>query len=161
MLPSEKFKLETLSALNNKQLRANFRRAMDGLIEKRRDVFRDYEELQNLRDLGHSIKKNALNKLPDLLEKLENNCTRNGIRVHWAENILDANEIVLKIANSSEVKSVVKGKSMVSEEMGLNDFLQKRGIDILEADLGEYIIQLDNELPSHIIMPAIHKNKDH
>jgi len=160
MLPTEKFKLDTLSALNNKQLRANFRRAMDGLIEKRRDVFVDFEEWQKLRNLGHSIRNNALSKLPDLLEKLEDSCTRNGIRVHWAESTFDANQIVLEIANKSEVKSVVKGKSMVSEEMGLNHFLQKRGIETLEADLGEYIIQLDNELPSHIIMPAIHKNKD-
>ena len=160
MLPTEKFKLDTLSALNNKQLRANFRRAMDGLIEKRRDVFVDFEEWQKLRNLGHSIRNNALSKLPDLLEKLEDSCTRNGIRVHWAESTFDANHIVLEIAIKSEVKSVVKGKSMVSEEMGLNHFLQKRGIETLEADLGEYIIQLDNELPSHIIMPAIHKNKD-
>ena len=160
MITVEKFKLDTLSALKNKQLRSNFRLAMDGLIEKRREVFKDFDEFQNLRDLGHSIKKNALSKLPDLLEKLEYNCKRNGIQVHWAESTFDANQIVLEIANRSEVKSVVKGKSMVSEEMGLNHFLQKRGIETLEADLGEYIIQLENELPSHIIMPAIHKNKD-
>ena len=160
MLPAEKFKLDTIAALKNKQLRANFKVAMKGLIEKRRNVFKDFDEFQNLRDLGHSIKKNALNKLPDLLEKLEGNCTKNGIRVHWAYSTFDANQIVLEIANSSKVKSVVKGKSIVSEEMGLNDFLQERGIETVEADLGEYIIQLDNELPSHIIMPAIHKNKD-
>ena len=160
MIPPKKFKLDTLSALKNKQLRSNFRLAMDGLIEKRRNVFKDIDEWQNLRELGHSIKKKALSKLPDLLEKLEANCTKNGIIVHWAETKSDANEIVLEIANRSEVKSIVKGKSMVSEEIGLNNFLQKRGIETLEADLGEYIIQLDNELPSHIIMPAIHKNKD-
>jgi len=160
MLPLKKFKSDTLSALNNKQLRVNIKKAMDGLIEKRRDAFRDTDEWQNLRELGHFIKKNALSKLPDLLEKLEENCIRNGIQVHWAESTFDANKIVLEIANRSEVKSVVKGKSMVSEEMGLNHFLKKRGIEILEADLGEYIIQLDNEQPSHIIMPAIHKNKD-
>jgi len=117
MIPVEKFKLDTLSALKNKQLRSNFRLAMDGLIEKRREVFIDFDEFQNLRDLGHSIKKNALSKLPDLLEKLEYNCKRNGIQVHWAESTFDANQIVLEIANRSEVKSVVKGKSMVSEEM--------------------------------------------
>ncbi len=160
MLPVDKFKIDTFAALHNKQLRNNFKRAMNGLIEKRRDAFGDIDEWQNLRDLGYSIKKNALAKLPDLLEKLENNCLRNGIKVHWADTTSDANEIVLEIANSSEVKSVVKGKSMVSEEMELNQFIQMHGIEILEADLGEYIIQLENELPSHIIMPAIHKNKD-
>jgi len=160
MLPIEKFKSDTLYALNNKQLRSNFRLAMDGLIEKRRNAFRDPVEWQNLRNLGHAIRKKSLNNLADLLEKLEFNCKKNSIQVHWAENTDDANNIVLEIANNSGAKSVVKGKSMVSEEMELNEFLQKHGIETLESDLGEYIIQLEKELPSHIIMPAIHKNKD-
>jgi len=83
-----------------------------------------------------------------------------GIQVHWAETVDEANKLVLEIAQLHKVKSVVKGKSMVSEEMGLNHFLGQHGIEALEADLGEYIIQVDHELPSHIIMPAIHKNKE-
>ena len=160
MQTSEKFKIETFSALKDRQLRSNYRKAMDGLIEKRINVFQDFDEWQNLRNLGYLSRKKSLDNLPDLLEKLESNCKKNSIHVHWAENTFDANDIVLEIAKNAGVERVVKGKSMVSEEIGLNEFLQKNGIEILESDLGEYIIQLANELPSHIIMPAIHKNKD-
>jgi len=160
MLSPEKFKRDTFSALNNPQLRSNFKRAMSGLMEKRQAVFPDAEEWQQLRELGSLIRANALRKLPELLEQLEANCTKNGIQVHWAETVDEANKLVLKIAQRHKVKSVVKGKSMVSEEMGLNHFLGQHGIEALEADLGEYIIQVDHELPSHIIMPAIHKNKE-
>ena len=159
MLSPEKFKRDTYSALNNPQLRRNFKRAMSGLMEKRQAVFPDAEEWQQLRELGSLIRANALRKLPELLEQLEANCTTNGIQVHWAETVDEANKLVLEIAQRHKVKSVVKGKSMVSEEMGLNHFLGQHGIEALEADLGEYIIQVDHELPSHIIMPAIHKNK--
>ena len=160
MLSPEKFKRDTFSALNNPQLRRNFKRAMSGLMEKRQAVFPDAEEWQQLRELGSLIRANALRKLPELLEQLEANCTANGIQVHWAETVDEANKLVLEIAQRHKVKSVVKGKSMVSEEIGLNHFLGQHGIEALEADLGEYIIQVDHELPSHIIMPAIHKNKE-
>ena len=160
MLSAEKFQQDTFAALNNPQLRRNFKRAMGGLMEKRQAVFADGEEWQELRELGRSIRANALRKLPALLEQLEANCSKNGIQVHWAESVDEANALVLEIAQRHQVKSVVKGKSMVSEEMELNHFLEQHGIEALEADLGEYIIQVDHELPSHIIMPAIHKNKD-
>ena len=160
MLSHEKFQRDTFSALNDPQLRRNFKRAMSGLMEKRQAVFPDPEEWQKLRELGSSIRENALRKLPELLEQLEANCTTNGIKVHWAETIDEANDLVLGISQRHNVKKVVKGKSMVSEEMELNHFLGQHGIEALEADLGEYIIQVDNELPSHIIMPAIHKNKE-
>jgi len=160
MLSAEKFQQDTFAALNNPQLRRNFKRAMGGLMEKRQAVFADGEEWQELRELGRSIRANALRKLPALLEQLEANCSKNGIQVHWAESVDEANTLVLEIAQRHQVKSVVKGKSMVSEEMELNHFLEQHGIEALEADLGEYIIQVDHELPSHIIMPAIHKNKD-
>ncbi len=159
-LSPETFQRDTFAALNNPQLRRNFKRAMGGLMEKRQAVFADEDEWQQLRELGRSIRANALRKLPELLEQLEENCTKNGIQIHWAESIDDANALVLEIAQRHGVKSVVKGKSMVSEEMELNHFLEQHGIEALEADLGEYIIQVDHELPSHIIMPAIHKNKD-
>ena len=160
MLPPEKFQRDTFSALNNPQLRRNFKRAMSGLMEKRQAVFPDVEEWQQLRELGSLIRANALRKLPELLVQLEANCTANGIQVHWAETVDEANKLVLEIAQRHKVKSVVKGKSMVSEEMELNHFLGQHGIEAVEADLGEYIIQVDHELPSHIIMPAIHKNKE-
>ena len=153
------FKQRAHEALNNEELRGNFRKAMDGLMSKRAAQFSNEDEWTRLRALGESIKKRALSKLPDLLVQLEENLTKNGIKVHWAQTVDDANEIILDILKTHDVKIVVKGKSMVSEEMELNHFLGEHGIRSLEADLGEYIVQMAEEMPSHIIMPAIHMNK--
>jgi L-lactate dehydrogenase complex protein LldF len=146
-------------ALKDKQLRKNFKFAMGNFILKRQQIFPDENETERLRDLGNAIKKRALSQLPRLLEQLEEKCTRNGIQVHWAETTSEANHHVLRIMKAHGATRLVKGKSMVSEEMGLNEFLHQNGIDATETDLGEFIIQLNNEKPSHIIVPAIHKNK--
>jgi len=148
------------AALADDQLRKNLRNAMDILVEKRRMVFKDPDTLEQLRSAGNAIKRRALSKLPHLLEQLEANCRKNGIQVHWAEDTAAANRIVLEIMQANDAKEMVKGKSMVSEEMHLNRFMKDHGIDALETDLGEFIIQLNGETPSHIIVPAIHKNKD-
>jgi len=153
------FKGRVHKALKDDELRANFRRAMDGLMGKRAMQFTDGDEWTRLRNLGESIKKRALSKLPELLERLEENCTKNGIKVHWARTVDEANSIILEILKSHDVNTVVKGKSMVSEEMELNHFLGDHGIRALEADLGEYIVQMAGQMPSHIVMPAIHMNK--
>lgn len=147
-------------ALSNPQLRKNLRAAMDTLIEKRKTIFADPVEIEALRTQGAAIKRHALSRLPQLLEKLEDNLIKNGFQVHWAETTDEANEKVLEIMHSHKATRLVKGKSMVSEEMHLNKFLEQNGIESLESDLGEFIIQLDKEPPSHIIVPAIHKNKD-
>lgn len=147
-------------ALADDQLRKNLRNAMDILVEKRRTVFPDTDYLEQLRIAGNATKRRALKQLPQLLEQLEANCTRNGIHVHWAEDTAQANGVVLDILRRHDAPDVVKGKSMVSEEMHLNHFLEAQGIEAVETDLGEFIIQLNHETPSHIIVPAIHKNKD-
>ena len=147
-------------ALADDQLRKNLRNAMDILVDKRRTVFPDADTLEQLRSAGNAIKRRALKQLPRLLEQLEANCTRNGIQVHWAEDTAEANGIVLNILRRVDAPEIVKGKSMVSEEMHLNHFLEENGIEAVETDLGEFIIQLNHETPSHIIVPAIHKNKD-
>ncbi|WP_257304037.1 LutB/LldF family L-lactate oxidation iron-sulfur protein [Geothrix campi] len=154
------FRDAAAKALLDPQLRANFRRAMDGLIAKRLAQFPDPRDLQDLRDLSTAIRSRSLLCLPELLEQLEASCAKNGIKVHWAETCEQANQLILGILQAKGAKTLVKGKSMVSEEMHLNAFLESKGIEALESDLGEYIIQLDGETPSHIIMPAIHKNKD-
>ncbi|MDO7928384.1 LutB/LldF family L-lactate oxidation iron-sulfur protein [Pseudomonas sp. KFB-139] len=152
------FRSRAHQALGDTQLRGNFRRAMDSLMTKRAAAFSDPEEREDLRELGNAIRARALSRLPDLLEQLERNLIRNGVKVHWAETVEQANDIVLSIVNAHEARQVIKGKSMVSEEMEMNDFLGERGVECLEADMGEYIVQMDHEKPSHIIMPAIHKN---
>ncbi len=154
------FRESAAAALLDPQLRANFRRAMDGLISKRQAQFPDPRDLQELRDLSTAIRSRSLLRLPELLEQLEASCTKNGIQVHWAETCEQANALILDLLRARGAKTLVKGKSMVSEEMHLNAFLEANGVEAIESDLGEYIIQLDGETPSHIIMPAIHKNKD-
>ncbi len=153
------FHQQSHEALNNPQIRANFRKAMDGLMSKRRDVFQAWD-LETLRELGANIRLRALSKLPDLLEQLEANCEANGIRVHWAEDGEEACRLIREICEAHGAKAVIKGKSMVSEEMHLNAHLEDAGIEALESDLGEYLVQLNQQTPSHIIMPAIHLNTD-
>ncbi|MCP5419343.1 MAG: iron-sulfur cluster-binding protein [Gammaproteobacteria bacterium] len=154
------FQSNVVRALADRQLRGNLKKAMGSLSLKRKAVFSDPEEFEHLRRVGNAIRRRSLSKLPVLLEQLEKNCTANGIQVHWAETTADANQIFLDIIKGHDASRVIKGKSMVSEEMHLNHFLEDHSIEALETDLGEYIIQLDHETPSHIIVPAIHKNKD-
>ncbi len=158
--PQLDFKKNVSRALEDTQLRDNLRSAMGSFILKRKAVFPDEAETEYLRDQAHAIKKRALSMLPDLLDQLEKKCLKNGIQVHWAETTDQANRAVLDIMRSHKATLMVKGKSMVSEEMGLNSFLEKHNIEVLETDLGEFIIQLNNEKPSHIIVPVIHKSKE-
>lgn len=147
------------AALADKQLRANFRRAMDGLMAKRAVQFSDDAEWRAMRELGANVRRRTLARLPDLLEKLEANCQRNGIQVHWAATIEEANATILQLIQAENTRLVVKGKSMVTEEMRLNAHLEAHGIECVETDLGEYIVQLDGAMPSHIVMPAIHMSR--
>jgi L-lactate dehydrogenase complex protein LldF len=147
------------TALADQQLRYNFRQVMDGLMAKRASAFPDPDRLDQLRLQGARIRANALSQLPELLQQLEENCTRNGIQVHWAESVEEANGIVLEIMQKHDARHLIKGKSMVSEEMELNHFLELQGIECLESDLGEFIVQLAGEPPSHIVAPAIHKSR--
>ena len=157
--PRAAFTGKAPAALNDPRLRANFRRAMDGLMAKRAAQFADPAEWAALRARGTEARARALAKLPELLERLERRCTENGIVVHWAETPAEANAIVLGILQAAGARRVIKGKSMVTEEIHLNAHLEAHGITTVESDLGEYIIQLAGEAPSHIVMPCIHKNK--
>ncbi len=153
------FRANVIKALDNRQLRSNLKFAMASMTAKRKTVFNDLDAFEALRAQGGAIRRRALLQLPELLERLEQKCTENGMSVHWAETTDAANRIVLNILQDHHAVRLVKGKSMVSEEMHLNHFLADHGIESLETDLGEFIIQLDGETPSHIIVPAIHKNR--
>jgi L-lactate dehydrogenase complex protein LldF len=157
--PSDGFAARSRAAAGDAKLRQGFRGAMDFLQAKRLAQFPDPAELGALRDLGEAIRKYSLARLPELLEQLERRLVANGIRVHWAETPDEANAIVLDIARRHSAKRMIKGKSMVSEEIALNHVMEAAGIEALESDMGEYIVQLAGEAPSHIIMPAIHKTK--
>lgn len=153
------FKSRTRAALDDPKLRSSFRGAMDFLQTRRRAQFPDDEELQHLRELGEAIRRHALSRLPELLEQLERTLTAHGVHVHWADTAADATRIIHDIAQSHDARRIIKGKSMASEEIELNDYLEARGIECIESDMGEYIVQLAHEKPSHIVMPAIHKTK--
>ncbi|MBF0264177.1 MAG: iron-sulfur cluster-binding protein [Gammaproteobacteria bacterium] len=159
MNQTEAFYQRIEKALQNDQVRQNIRSAMNGLMQKRAEQFNDPEELSELREKARSIRHYSLAKQAELLEKLEQKLIENGIQVHWAETAQQANNIISTILKDAGAKTIVKGKSMVSEEIGLNDYLEQQQIEVLESDLGEFIIQLAKEPPSHIVAPAIHKNR--
>ncbi len=146
-------------ALHNDQLRRNFRSALSGIQARREGQFPDEVQLQALREQARMVRASALVRQPELLEQLERRLIGNGIQVHWAEGPDQANAIIHGVLEAAGARSVVKGKSMVSEETGLNHYLEQRGIEVIESDLGEFIIQLAQEPPSHIVAPAIHKNR--
>lgn len=153
------FKIQAAQAIDDKHLRQSLRGAMDGLMQKRKDTLSDEHELQTLRTLCEQIRQRSLARLPELLEQLESQLTQLGVHVHFAENKDEACQIIHDITVSHQGKLMVKGKSMVSEEVHLNEYLAKRNITAIESDMGEYILQLAGEKPTHIVMPAIHKTK--
>jgi L-lactate dehydrogenase complex protein LldF len=123
-------------------------------------AFQSFPEGETLRDLARRIKEKTIAELDGYLEALSRSVERQGGRVHWAHDGAEAREIVIALARRYGVRLAVKSKSMTTEEIGLNDALQKTGVEVVETDLGEYIIQLAGETPSHIIAPAIHKTKN-
>jgi L-lactate dehydrogenase complex protein LldF len=123
-------------------------------------AFQSFPEGETLRDLARRIKEKTIAGLDGYLEALSRSVERQGGRVHWAHDGAEAREIVIALARRYGVRLAVKSKSMTTEEIGLNDALQKTGVEVVETDLGEYIIQLAGETPSHIIAPAIHKTKN-
>jgi L-lactate dehydrogenase complex protein LldF len=128
--------------------------------EKRHQVlFGDYENPDVLRKLAGSIKDHTLAHLDRYLEQAESSLTRNGATVHFADTAEDARQTILSILRENNAKRLTKSKSMASEEIHLNPFLIENGVECLESDLGEFIVQLDNDEPSHIVKPIIHKNR--
>jgi L-lactate dehydrogenase complex protein LldF len=129
-------------------------------IRAKRDLaVQEVPEWEALRDTAASIKNHLLSHLDTYLIEFEKKALENGIQVHWAVDAQEHNEIVLKILREKEVHKLVKSKSMLTEECGLNPYLKEHGIGVIDTDLGERIVQLANEPPSHIVMPAIHKKK--
>jgi L-lactate dehydrogenase complex protein LldF len=143
-------------ALADDALRAALDRATEHLRDRRAQAVAAVD-FHRLRDQTRAARCYAIEHLPDLLEQLEGNLIANGCQVHWARDAAEAVGTVLDIAGVHSVSDVVKSKSMVTEEIGLNDALQRSGIDVVETDLGEFIVQLAGEPPSHIITPVIHK----
>ncbi len=143
-------------ALNNKHLKTALGRAT-GRMSVQRDNAMNAIHGQMLRDQVRQMKEYVLRNWPDLLEQLERNLIANGAHVHWVRDAAEANEVILQIARRANVKKVIKAKSMTTEEIHLNHILEEAGMIAIESDLGEYIIQLNGEPPSHIVTPVIHR----
>ena len=154
------FKRKSSMQLDNAHFQKNMRRFGRGFAEKRAAAVAQLDIFEALRDAGKDIRNRGLENLDAYLIKFEEAATARGTVVHWAETAEDVNRIVIEIAQGNGVKKIVKSKSMVSEESGLNHALEAVGIQAIETDLGEYIVQLAKEPPSHLIAPAIHKSKE-
>ncbi|HET8541793.1 MAG TPA: lactate utilization protein B [Anaeromyxobacter sp.] len=115
---------------------------------------------EQLRDAAAGIRAHARGRLADLLEEFERNAVARGARVHWAADAAEHNAIVHGILSGHGVRRLVKSKSMLTEECGLNEYLEARGIEVVDTDLGERIVQLAHEPPSHIVFPAIHRRRE-
>ena len=132
-----------------------------GFRAKRRVAAERLPEFDTLRDVARDLKDHTLDNLDLYLERFESRVTERGGKVHWCRDAASARRTVLAICQAAGARTVIKSKSMVTEEIALNDFLAGRGVEPVETDLGEYIIQLRKEPPSHIIAPAIHLNRGH
>ena len=156
---SAPFRQRAGDALKDTFLQQALTIATTKFIDLRRDAFDEFPEGDALRDRARAIKEATLQRLDHYLEQLIDNVERLGGHVHYATTPEDARRIILDIARRTGTRMVVKSKSMATEEIHLNDALEAAGITPVETDLGEYIIQLAHERPSHIIAPAIHKTK--
>ena len=154
-----RFRENSARAVRDDTLRAAMRHAADTFGAKRADAFAPVADVEGLRDRASAIRDEVLSNLPMYVERFAASATRAGATVHRAKDAAAAREIIGCILAERGAKRIVKGKSMVSEEVELNAHLEEAGMEVVETDLGEYIIQLEGEAPSHIIVPAIHKNR--
>ncbi len=159
-ITAPRFRQNADKALNDAQLQRALTNVQRGFIDKRRKAVDALPEFEALRDAARDIKTHTLDHLDLYLETYEKNVTAAGGHVHWAETADDARRTILEICRKVGAKTMTKGKSIISEEIGINAFLEENGIQPVETDLGEYIIQLRHEPPSHIIAPAVHVNAD-
>ena len=156
---SHAFTDNALRALADDVLQGALAKAGGGFVDKRRLAIAALPEFEDLRAEGRAIKDHVLANLDRYLERFEENVTAAGGKVHWAETPEEACGIVTALCRAAGARRVTKGKSMVGEEIAINDALEAAGFEAVETDLGEYIIQLAHEPPSHIIAPAVHKTR--
>ena len=147
-------------ALQDASLQRALAKARGGFVDHRQDAIDALPEFDAIRDAARDIKNHVLANLDGYLELYEQQVIENGGQVHWARDAEEACQIIAGICKDAQAKTVTKGKSMVSEEMHLNPVLEAAGMTVVETDLGEYIVQLAGETPSHIIAPAVHKTRE-
>ncbi|HWN58313.1 MAG TPA: LUD domain-containing protein, partial [Methylomirabilota bacterium] len=158
--PKGDFFESSRAAVNDHELRRKLESASARHLDHFAQVKAEFPTYDDERDAAHRIKTDAIAHLDELLIELTTNLEQRGCKVFFAEDAADARDYIVKLAKSKRAKNVVKGKSMTTEEIELNHALAGAGIDAIETDLGEYIVQLRGEGPSHIITPAIHLSKE-
>ena len=146
-------------ALRDSQLRRNVGKATTAIRAKRGRAVAELPDWEALRAAGAAIKARAMATLPEQLERLEERVTAAGGTVHWARDGAEANAIVAGIAQAHGASEVIKVKSLATDEIGLNEALEAHGITAIETDLAELIVQLGDDEQSHILVPAIHRNR--
>src|ERR1041385_6141332 len=156
---SETFDQNARAALGDVQLRGALRNATSLFGRRRLAAARSLDNWEDLRNQARAIKDDVLLHLDSYLEQFVANAERRGAQFHWARDAAEANAIICKLASERGARTIVKSKSMTTEETHLKNALEAADIQVVETDLGEYIIQLAEETPSHIIAPAIHKTK--
>ena len=147
------------TALADTQLRRNIGKATATIRAKRHAVVSEVPDWEELREAGRALKAQTMARLPELLVRLEEQVTARGGTVHWARDAHEANRIVTDLVRATGSDEVVKVKSMATQEIGLNEALEAAGIAAYETDLAELIVQLGHDAPSHILVPAIHRNR--
>jgi len=157
---SHKFKEKAHDAMQDADLRAALGRVKQGFTTARQVAASQLPEFEDLRDRSRDIKDDVLENLDYYLEYFDDQVSKQGGHVHWCSSPKEARAAILKICRDVDARTVTKGKSMITEEIALNKFLASEGIEPIETDLGEYIIQLADEPPSHIIGPAVHKTRE-
>ena len=155
------FKANAHVKLNDADLQRNLKKIKTKFVEKRRVAMFELDDFEGTRDAARAIRQRALDNLDTWLEVFERNATARGATVLFAETPADVNALLLEISARHSVKKIIKSKSMVSEESGLDHAIEAAGLTVVETDLGEYILQInDYEPPSHLIGPALHKSKE-
>jgi L-lactate dehydrogenase complex protein LldF len=158
--PLPPFDVRAREAVQNEKLHIALGRATAALGARRSTALASLPNSDVVRDVARRAKMDMLHDLAGHLERFEEKLKANGVHVHWAQNAEEANRIVVDIAKKNAVKRIVKGKSMASEETHLNVALEGAGLTVVETDLGEYIVQLAKDRPSHIILPIIHMTRE-
>ncbi len=159
-LKANQFQQSAVIALEDIELQTALDRGTGNADSRRRAVMAELPHAQALRQQGRAARLRALNELPDLLEQFEANLTARGGHVLWAADGHEANQHVIDICKKHNLKRGVKSKSMATEEIGLLDAFKEHGIEMIETDLGEFIVQINESHPSHIIMPVMHMTKE-
>lgn len=157
--PEKSFVDAAHTTLTNTQMRRNLRHVTGAIREKRLRAVSEVDNWEQLREVASKIKGHVLENLDTYLLQLEESITRAGGKVHWASTAQEARELVAQIALEHGAKEVIKIKSITTDEIELNVALKRQGIDAIETDLAELIVQLSHDRPSHILVPAIHKNR--